>query len=153
MTDDNVEMLERFKKNAPICTLSSKERKAIDDGNQKHAAMIEASSKVAVVKDTMYFASGGKWVASAKERARITYNALGQSSKFPELSDFILYSDESQKQEFDSFKTRFISVGSQFFDIETGEMVDEAPNEFRTFGFNRDIDYTPVNLTTVRVCL
>ena len=106
--------------------------------------MIAASSKVAVVKDTMYFQCGGKWVASAKERARITYNALGQSSKFPELSDFILYSDESQKQEFDSFKTRYISVGSQFFDVETGEMVDEAPNEFRTFGFNRDINYTPV---------
>lgn len=144
MTKNNVEMLERFKKNAALCNLDSKTRNGISKEEAKHAALVEASKKVAVVKDNMYFSVGGKWVASAKERAKLAYQALGQSNKFPELSDFILYSDESQKLEFDNFKTRFISVGSQFFDIESGEMVDEAPHEFRTYGINKDINYTPV---------
>jgi len=143
-TDDDTAMLERFKRNGAICNLDYKTRNALTKDEVKKKALFEVSKRVAIVKDNMYFSVGGKWVASIKERNRLAYQALGKSTLFPEVSDYVLYSEDSQKREFESFATRYIAVGSKFFDVERGEMVDDAPEEFRTFGITKDIEYTPV---------
>lgn len=136
------EKWELFCKNLENCKKDGKERNAENDV----PALIEASRKVAVFRDTWYYEVNGIYQTSSDAKRAVVYEAFGTTTKLQRFDDFIRFDKRSQKQTIRTLATRFIAVGNRYFDVIDGVMVDEpTTEEFRTYKII-DIDYKPVAL-------
>lgn len=135
------EDIAKFRKNLIDCQKDAKERKA----ENADAALIIASSRVSSYKDAffVYNPATGLYETGNKAMQRLMYEALGSAKA--NRWDFIEFDPRSMRRIVKSLKTNYIRVGSRYFDVVKGEMVDEVPEEFRTFRIIQDVTYTPVN--------
>lgn len=134
------EEVRRFRKNLEECSKSASERKDAIDEAQLAIALkrcVKHGESVFVNFDGVYF-------TGTEAIKRLAFEIYGSSRKSDVLSDWLKYSKVIRR--IDTFHTRYIAVGDKFFDTKTGEMVDEAPDEFRTFKINRNVDYRPMTL-------